>query len=163
MTDELSLLLRSLNAERTHVLGTVEGLSDEQLRRRVLASGWTCLGLVNHLAVDVERFWFRAVVADEPGIWAGFDENAPSAWEVDATAAGDTVLAVYRDEVRRADEIITATPLDSEPAAWPDFFGDFRLPNLRAVVLHVLRETACHAGHLDAVREILDGRQWMVV
>lgn len=35
---------------------------------------------------------------------------------------------------------------------------EWRLPDLRAVVLHVITETACHAGHLDAARELLDGR-----
>ena len=44
---------------------------------------------------------------------------------------------------------------------WPDFFGDWRLGDLRAVLLHVIAETACHAGHLDAARELIDGRTWL--
>lgn len=56
-------LVDALTAPRRHVLLALDGLADEQLRRPVLPSGWTCLGLVRHLALDVERFWFRAVVA----------------------------------------------------------------------------------------------------
>ena len=44
---------------------------------------------------------------------------------------------------------------------WPDFFGEWRLANLRAVLLHVIAETACHSGHLDAARELIDGRTWL--
>jgi len=56
-------LVSSLNAQRDHVLGILEGLSEEALRRPVLPSGWTCLGLVRHLAIDVERFWFASIIA----------------------------------------------------------------------------------------------------
>jgi hypothetical protein len=73
----------------------------------------------------------------------------------------EAVFDVYRQEIHRADAIIAATPLDAAPAWWPDdLFGDFRLHNLRQVMLHVITETACHAGHLDAARELIDGRRW---
>jgi hypothetical protein len=68
-----------------------------------------------------------------------------------------------REEVRLADDVIAAVPLDAPPARWPaELFGDFRLPDLRAVLLHVLTETSTHAGHLDAARELIDGRTWLV-
>ena len=63
--DERAFLLSYLTAQRNHVLGILESLPEEDLRRPVLPSGWTCLGLVQHLALDVERFWFRAVIAGE--------------------------------------------------------------------------------------------------
>src|SRR5258708_37892060 len=66
MSTEGKALLESLTDQRQHVLGILEGLSEEDLRRPVLPSGGTCLGLVHHLALDVERFWFRAVMAGEP-------------------------------------------------------------------------------------------------
>ena len=53
--------------------------------------------------------------------------------------------------------------LDAGPAWWPDIFGDWRLDDLEQVLLHVVTETACHAGHLDAARELLDGRRWLVL
>ena len=50
------------------------------------------------------------------------------------------------------------------PLWWPEeLFPGFRLHTLREIVLHVITETACHAGHLDAVRELIDGRTWLVL
>lgn len=73
------------------------------------------------------------------------------------TSAED-VLSGYSREIERADEIIAATPLDAAPAWWPDFFGSYRLDDLQQVMLHVITETACHAGHLDAVLLDVEGR-----
>lgn len=62
MTKEKQAFVSSLADQRRHVLGILEGLSEEDLRRpSILPSHWTCAGLVHHLAIDVERFWFRAV------------------------------------------------------------------------------------------------------
>jgi len=77
-------------------------------------------------------------------------------------AAG--VLDADRREIELADAIIAATSLDSAPAWWPeDLFGSWRLDDLREILLHVIAETACHAGHLDAAGELIDGRQWIVL
>ena len=85
-------------------------------------------------------------------------------WRVPEDLSARAVLDAYRRETARADAIIAGTPLDTPPAWWPDeLFGSFRLDDLREVLLHVITETACHAGHLDAVRELLDGRSWRVV
>jgi hypothetical protein len=53
---EMELLLGHLNAQRRHVLGIVDGLSEDQLRRPVLPSGWHCLGLIKHLAWSDEHY-----------------------------------------------------------------------------------------------------------
>ena len=67
-------------------------------------------------------------------------------------------------ETALADAVIRATPLDTPPAWWPaDLFGTFRLLDLREVLLHVITETACHAGHLDVARELIDGRTWLIL
>jgi len=157
---ETRLLTGVLDSQRAHVLGILEGLSDEALRRPVLPSGWTCLGLVQHLALDVERFWFRAVVAGEKPELA----HGAQAWRVPADVPAQTVLDLYRQEFRRADDIIARTTLDAAPAWWPeDMFGSWQLASLREIILHVVTETATHAGHLDAVRELIDGRTWLVL
>lgn len=160
MTDETAALLAALTAQRRHVLGALEGLSDEALRRPVLPSGWTCLGLVRHLALDVERFWFRAVVAGERVDL----EAGDGGWRVPAGEPAEAVFDLYRDEISRADAIVTARPPDAEPAWWPvEIFPDQPRERLRDTILHVITETACHAGHLDAVRELIDGRTWLVL
>jgi hypothetical protein len=69
----------------------------------------------------------------------------------------------YRDEAAKADVIIAATPVDAMPKWWPGFFGDFPPRPLRKTILHVITETATHAGHLDAYRELADGGQWLVL
>ena len=160
--DERALLLSYLNAQRNHVLGILEGLSEESLRRPVLPSGWTPAGLVQHLAFDVERFWFRAVIAGERTV---IDElaGAGDAWQVASGVRAEDIFDVYRQEIDRANAVITAAPLDTAPTWWPDFFGDWWLHTLREVILHVITETACHAGHLDVVRELIDGRRWLVL
>ena len=159
MTKESQVLISSLADQRNHVLGILEGLSEEDLQRPVLPSRWTCAGLVHHLTIDVERFWFRAVVAGEP-----IPDWPDNAWQAPAGLAGAAVLDLYRREIELADAIIAGTSLDSPPAWWPeDLFGSWRLDDLREILLHVIAETACHAGHLDAARELIDRRQWSVL
>jgi hypothetical protein len=159
MSSESELLLSSLNDQREHVLGILDGLPDEALRRPVLPSGWTCLGLVRHLALDVERFWFRAVMAGQQVDL----ESGAGAWQVGPDVPAGDVLGLYRQETELANAIIAATPLDAAPASWPSFFGSWRLESMRAVLLHVITETACHAGHLDAACELIDGRTWLIL
>jgi uncharacterized damage-inducible protein DinB len=159
-TGEREALLAALREQREHVLRAVAGLSDEDLRRPVLPSGWTCLGLVQHLALDVERFWFRAVVAGEAVDLCSGDE----AWRVDPGRPADAVLHAYREEARAADEVVARTDLAAQPAWWPvEVFADLPVRDLRSTVLAVIVETACHAGHLDAARELLDGHQDLVL
>jgi hypothetical protein len=161
VTPESTALLAYLNAQRKHILGALDGLPDEALRRPVLPSGWTCLGLVNHLALDVERFWFRAVLTGER---AAIDGLTGKAWQVDPATPTATVLDLYREEIALANAILETTPPDTTAAWWPaDFFGDQPPDPLRDITLHVIVETACHAGHLDAARELIDGKQWMVM
>lgn len=160
---ETTTLLRYLNDQREHALGILEGLDEEALRRPAMPSGWTCLGMIQHLALDIERFWFRAVIAGEQ---AAIDELADiaDAWQVDPGLPAESVFDAYRQEIERANAIISTTSLDAAPAWWPpDLFGDWRLDTVREVILHVVTETACHAGHLDAARELIDGRLWFVM
>jgi hypothetical protein len=156
---ETDALVASLNDVREHVLGVVEELPEDTLRGSVLPSGWTPLGLVQHLALEVEQFWFRGAVAGEPIALTSGDE----AWQVPADVPAAVVLGQYRDEIAKANAIIAATPLDAMPEWWPDFFEDLPARPLRKTILHVIVETATHAGHLDAFRELTDGGQWIVL
>lgn len=159
---ETKTLLSKLNAQRRHVLGIIDGLSDADLRRSVVPSGWTCLTLIKHLTFDIEYFWFRGIVAGEP---TRMNETPDEMWKVAADSSTQEILDLYRKETSRADEIIAARSMDAPLAWWPDdlFPPDFRYNTVREVVLHVMAETAVHAGHLDIVRELIDGRQWVVM
>ncbi len=160
---EIKNLLRYLNAQRQHVLGILEDLDEETLRRPVLPSGWNCVGLVQHLALDVERWWFRCIVASEQAAIDSF-ATIENAWLVGADVPVAAVFDLYREEIARANAIIAATSPDAAPAWWPrEHFGDWRLDTVREIILHVMTETAAHAGHLDVVRELIDGRSWLIL
>lgn len=157
-------LLRHLAGQRRHVLGILDGLDDAQLRAPALPSGWSPVGLVQHLTLDVEEFWFSAVLAGDPAAIGAATGGGPAdAWQVGPQVPAGSVLDRYRAEAERSDAVVRARSLDARPAWWPDFFGDWRLRDLEDLLLHVITETACHAGHLDAARELLDGRRWMVL
>jgi hypothetical protein len=161
---EVSTLLSYLRAQRRHVLGIVEGLDDEALRRAVLPSGWTCLGMLQHLAVDVERWWFRAVVANEQSVIEDFESTTDDGWVLGPDVSTEAVFDLYRREADLADAIISATSPDAPAEWWPEkYFGTGPKQTLRQTLAHVIAETACHAGHLDAVRELIDGRTWLVM
>jgi len=163
--DELETLIGSLDGQRQHVLGIVDGLDEDQLRRVVLPSGWSCLQMIRHLTFDEEHFWFRCVVAGEPDAITR-TEAAPSdhGWRLEPGATAGTVIEDYRAAIERSDAIVRARSVLDAPAWWPaELFGDFRLNTLRQIMLHMITEVACHAGHLDAVRELIDGRQWLVM
>jgi uncharacterized damage-inducible protein DinB len=162
-TNEQRALLHALKGQRGHILEALKGLEDDDRRRRVLPSGWTCLGLVNHLSVDVERFWFQAVIAGEQAAVEEVLGSSGNAWDVDIEDSAEDVLERYRRDIERADAIIAGRSLDAAPAWWPSFFGSWRLDSVRDIMLHVITETATHAGHLDAARELIDGKQHVVL
>jgi uncharacterized damage-inducible protein DinB len=149
LAPEREALAFFLAAQRDSVLAIVDGLAEEQWNRTIVPSGWTPAGLIEHLG-DAERAWFQFVVAgesiDEP-------DDAP-------TRSVAQALAYYRACIARSDDILAATPLDARPAARP--MVDIGIADeditVRDVVLHLIEETARHAGHLDIARELIDGR-----
>ena len=162
MTAEIETLQKALDIQRGHIAGILEGLSEEQLRRPVLPSGWNCLGLVRHLTLDVEHYWFRCIVGGEALDFFGRPHSS-GAWEVGPDESAGDVLDKYQDEIAQANDIIATSALDMAPRQRDPWWGDWDVPNCRFVLLHVVAETACHAGHLDAARELLDGHQWRVL
>ena len=164
---ELEALNHALDSQRGHVLGILEGLSEQDLRRPVLPSGWSCLELVRHLTVDVELFWFAGVVAAEPDVAHQLRAGAHPHWNVPAGMSADEIFTDYRAAIERAKAVLAAAAqhddsLSQEPATWPvEIWPSWRLPDLRHIVIHVLTEVACHAGHLDAARELIDGTTWL--
>jgi Protein of unknown function (DUF664) len=162
VTTNADVLVDFLDTQREHVLGILEGLDDEQLRRTVLPSGWSSLGMVKHLALDVEHYWIRCIVAGEPLTF--FKDNnldGDKVWLVGPDETSDEIFALYRSEIARSNEIIRATPLETPPAIKEEWWGEWPVADLRFILLHLIEETACHAGHLDAARELIDGRQWL--
>ncbi len=88
------------------------------------------------------------------------DLNNGGDWRVAPEETSESIFDLYRAEWARSNEIVAVTPLDQAPAQVESWWGDWKVPDLGFVLLHVITETACHAGHLDVVRELFDGRQW---
>lgn len=161
MTDERDRLLAMLDGLRSSVLHTIDGLTDRQLRTPVLPSGWHFLGMVKHLAISDERYWFSSIVGGEP--IEDFDDGED--WRVDDSESAASIVDLYRHEIERANAVIRSTDIDQPPRqpdpTWETWGVTF--PDLRKVMYHVILETSRHAGHLDAARELVDGRQTLVL
>lgn len=150
-----------LDQQRHAVLAIIDGLDERQLRTPVLPSGWTPIGLVLHLASS-EAGWFqRVVLGTEPHVaWDDGGEDPPYDPEASFTTEHSTasVIAHYRRQCEISNEILRSHQLDqplqgSHDLDWP---GE-PITDVRWVALHLIEETARHAGHLDVARELLDG------
>lgn len=146
---EVDTALAFLRFARSCVLKKVDGLTDEQLRRRLVASETTLLGLVRHLT-DGERYWFGHVVGGDPA-YGDLDFG----WTVPATQSPADVVADYRRAVADSDRVLASVASFDDPT--PVAFDEGRPKTVRWVVAHMTSEVARHAGHADLLRELLDG------
>ncbi len=150
-------LLAFLAAQRDAVLSIVAGLDEEAWHRSVVPSGWTPAGLVEHLG-GAEWHWFQGVVTGKVPEPQPGDEDQPP---YDPTAAFVTdlpsaeIIGFYRDQCARSDAVLAVTPLSAPPRGR---HGRYEPPDVRWIVLHMIEETARHAGHLDIARELIDGQ-----
>jgi len=148
---ERESLHASLARHRSAVLWKLEGLDDAALRRLMTPSGTSLLGLVKHLGA-VEYGWFCQPFGRETEPLP-FDDDDPDAdLRVRPDETTDAVLRFYGRACAAADEVIFATDLDETGTAW---FGE--AVSMRWVLIHMIEETARHAGHVDILRELIDG------
>jgi len=151
--DEKAVLAGFLDHYRRTLLDICEGLSEEELRRPMVPSGTSLLGLVKHLA-GVEMGWFQDTVANEP-VEYPFDESDPDAdFRIEEGETSEEIFALYRDACARSREVLDAADLD-DLVPNPKRYRDY---NVRWVAVHMIEETARHAGHADIIREQIDGR-----
>lgn len=137
---ERELLVDFLDYLRESVVIKTSGLSDEDVRKPMVPSGTSLLWLVNHLA-DVEGYWFDTV-------FAGGDGGVPP---------GDTAesaISAYRAAWARSNEVVAACHDLDTLSARPH---RDQHTSLRWILVHMVEETARHAGHADIIREQLDG------
>jgi uncharacterized damage-inducible protein DinB len=140
--------------QREALIDKLQGLSDEEARMTATVSSLSLLSLVKHSAIW-ERRWFQVIVAGRrfPGEWpeaqsAGVDPT----FRLTEEDTVETVVADYREQIAASQEILGSFDLDT-PCAWPEMADQ----NLRWVALHMIEETARHAGHADIIRETIDG------
>jgi uncharacterized damage-inducible protein DinB len=141
----------SLDRHRDAILWKLEGLSDDDLRRQLVPSGTSLLGLVKHLGA-VEYGWFCTTFGrtTEP---LPFDEDDPEAdLRIRPEETTEDVLFFYGRARAAADQVIGELDVEDTGTAW---FGD--TVTMRWVLIHMVEETARHAGHVDILRELIDG------
>jgi len=141
---ERETLMALLQYVRESFVRAVEGVSEQDARRELVGSGTTLLWLTRHVA-RAEELWILqrfaagdAVVVDD---------------EVRPTDTLPAAIDTYRATWARVDAVVAGASLDDQCRN----IGDDPMVNLRWVVMHLLEETARHAGHADILREQIDG------
>lgn len=153
--DERALLVDFLAAQRATLGLKCAGLGGELARRSVAPSTLSLLGLVRHLA-DVERRWFRSVLAGQDAPPRFSSPELPDA-DFDGAVPDPAVVAAaweaWRGEVAFADAFVDAAP-DLDLVGEDAWRGPV---SLRWVLIHMVEEYARHNGHADLLRERIDG------
>ena len=161
-------LLEALGTHRHFLRHTARDLTDEQARQRTTASELTLGGLIKHVA-NIEQGWADFVV-DGPSALGDFSAmtEADFARRVDEfkLLPGETLAGVLEDYAKvaqRTDELVASLPdLNvSHPLPKAPWFPPDARRSARRVFLHIIAETAQHAGHADIIRESLDGAKSM--
>ena len=147
--DELTMLVMFLDYLRDSVAAKLDDVDEGGARTVAVPSGTNLLGLIQHLTM-AEQQWFGHV-------FAGSDDPVPTrSMEVDRTQNIREVLDRYRAACATSNSIVnesTGAMALAARGAW----GDAQV-NLRWILLHMIEETARHAGHADILREQLDGQ-----
>lgn len=149
---EIDMLNAYLDFHRATLLWKVDGLSDADLRRPMVPSGNSLLGMVKHLA-DVEQSWFVERFAGREPRYPLWREGDPGAtWRIEPHETTQQILDLYRTVCEDSRQAIAEASLDDVAAKAQD--GE----TLRWVMLHMIEETARHNGHADIMREMIDGQ-----
>ena len=158
-------LVETLEKHRAFLRQTVQSLTDEQGARRTTTSELCLGGLVKHVAL-MEEGWLDFIERGPVAI-GSMDEAAMEAHSAGFRMLDGETLAIlldrYEQVARRTEKLVAALPsLDaSQPLPEAPWFEPGARWSARRVLLHILAETAQHAGHADIIRESLDGAKTM--
>jgi uncharacterized damage-inducible protein DinB len=152
VADEFTTLTSFLDFLREVVCKKLEGVEEPGLRAVLVPSqGTTLAGIVNHLG-HVERWWFQQIYAGQDLEYPWTEEDPDGDFRVPDDATADSLVAFYRDSCGRSREVVASNPdLDHQVPR-----GSKQV-TLRWILVHMIEETARHAGHLDLLRESWDG------
>ncbi|MEV0282711.1 DinB family protein [Kribbella sp. NPDC050820] len=155
--DERAQLIGWLDLQRSFVRMKCEGLSEEDAHRKLLPTSplMTIAGLVAHLRWN-EYAWFQLNVAGVPdtGQTPWTEDGHPDAEMFVDDVPLARLLEEYDAECKQSNAAIAGLPLETVERGQP---AD-KAASLRYVLCHMIEETARHVGHLDIIRELLDGR-----
>ncbi|MGW6897145.1 DinB family protein [Streptomyces sp. NBC_01718] len=152
---EREALCGFLDKQRADLLRKVEGVSDKDARMTPTVSSLSLMGLLKHSALW-ERRWFQVIVAGRilPGEWpeAEVQDWQDEDFRVDEQDTVKRWTAFFEEQVAISREVVAGLALEA-----PCRRSDLVDRNLRWVLLHMIEETARHAGHADIIRESIDG------
>jgi hypothetical protein len=153
--NERESLTGSLDWYRAVVEHKLQGLSLDEATKIMTPSGLCPLGVVKHLGW-VERGWFRDVFSGEDVESVDAPDDNTREFEIDPDDTVSSVVAFYRGEADESRRIVKRSSSLDALSAKTSLFGE--QVSLRWILVHMLEETARHAGHLDLMRERIDGR-----
>lgn len=144
--DERTTLVAFLDYLRDSVVLKAEGVDEETVRRPMVPSGTSLLGLVKHLTM-VEVAWFQCTFAGR--------EVAIPAVELEDGDTTESVIAGYRAACTMSNEIVNSCPDLDQRSARAETAPEPM--SMRWLLVHMVEETSRHAGHADILREQTDG------
>ena len=140
-----------MDYHRATLLMKIDGVSDTDLRRPMVPSGTTLLGMVKHLAY-VERWWFRRVFLDQDVSFPWTDDDPDADFRIEENETTEDIVRLYQGECEEIRAVVRDASLDDMARFEPR--SDF---SLRWILTHMIEETARHNGHADILREQIDG------
>jgi uncharacterized damage-inducible protein DinB len=157
--DPKAVLQRYLGEERHQLLSRLDGLSERDVRWPGTPTGTNLLGLVKHVA-SMELGYLGEVFGRPSGValpWLADDAEPDADLWVTAEESRADVVALHHAAADHANATIAALDLDA-PGVVPWWAPERRQVTLQQILVHLIAETAHHAGHADILRELLDGR-----
>ncbi|GHA62828.1 DinB family protein [Streptomyces termitum] len=153
--DERTQLTTFLDYARDTARAKCEGVSEENARKALLPASplMTMSGLINHLRW-VEYYWFQVILLGEEDLAPMTDEDPDREMRIAVGFPLARLLDEYAEQSARYRELVAATDLDRRAVG--TIRGGLHV-DLRWILLHLTEETARHNGHLDILRELLDG------
>lgn len=152
------ILHRYLRKERDALLATLDGLDERQIRWPLTPTGTNLLGVIKHTASVSLGYFGETFGRDHRQSLPWFDDDAEVNDDMWATAeeSREHIVALYQASAREADATIEALELESVGRV-PWWRADRADVTLGQILVHMIAETAHHAGHADIVREMLVG------
>ena len=154
-SNERQALLRALKSQREHIFEALQGLNIDDLRRQVLPSRWTCLGLVNHLSLDVEHLWFQAVIAGDQTAVQDVLASSDNTWDVGVEVGAASSVPMRSSPLNPSMRHLRGGQrTSSAPGGWKAFERSCSTSLRRPPPTPVI---------LTRRRELIDGKQHLVL
>lgn len=149
--NEKAALAEVLDTYRRIVVWKVKGLSRDDAVKPIVSSGTSVLGIVKHLAY-VERWWFQAVLARREVEFPWTEEDPDADWRIADDETVQDIIDLYERECAISRDVLAEVSLNAE------YPRRDKTDTARQIILHMIEEIARHVGHMDILRELIDGQ-----